>query len=130
MRVFPVLRGGVIALLGVLSACGGGGGDDGGNPNPAPPPMQVSLFVATQPANAAPQASFGTQPVVNVRLNGTLNAADNSTVVTASIVPGTGVAGATLVGSATATAVAGVATFTNLGVSTLGAGYQLRFSAP
>ena len=67
--------------------------------------------------------------MVQVRSNGVLDATDNTTVVTASIVAGTGTAGATLSGTTTATAVAGVATFTNLAVSLAGTGYQLRFTA-
>jgi hypothetical protein len=50
-------------------------------------------------------------------------------MVTASIVPGTGSVGATLTGTTTATANAGVVTFTNLGVSQTGNNYQLRFTA-
>jgi len=73
---------------------------------------------------------FTTQPVVNVRSNGVTDAADNATVVTAAITAGTGTAGAQLTGTTTATAVAGVATFTNLGVDTAGTNYQLRFTAP
>ena len=73
--------------------------------------------------------AFTTQPVVNVRSNGATNASDNSTVVTASLVAGTGTAGAQLTGTLTATASAGVATFTNLGVDRAGTNYQLAFNA-
>jgi hypothetical protein len=92
------------------------------------PPVRT-LAVATQPAGAATASAFTTQPVVQVRSNGTLDGTDNSTVVTASIVSGTGIVGAALSGNTTATAVAGVATFTNLSVNLAGAGYQLRFTA-
>ena len=85
--------------------------------------------MATQPSGAAPSVAFATQPVVHVRSNGVTDAADNTTVVTVSIVAGTGAAGAALTGTTTATAVAGVATFTNLGINTAGTGYQLRFTA-
>jgi len=88
-----------------------------------------TLFVATQPSGAAPSVAFATQPVVQVRSNGVTDAADNATVVTVSIVAGTGVAGAALTGTTTATAVAGIATFTNIGINTAGTGYQLRFTA-
>ena len=47
----------------------------------------------------------------------------------AALVAGTGAAGAQLTGTTTATAVAGVATFTNLGISLAGTNYQLRFTA-
>jgi hypothetical protein len=64
-----------------------------------------------------------------VRNNGVLDATDNTTVVTASILPGTGNAAATLTGNTVVTAVGGVATFTNLGVGVTGSNYQLRFTA-
>jgi hypothetical protein len=85
--------------------------------------------MSTQPQGAAPSAALATQPVVHVRSNGVLDATDNSTVVTAAIAPGTGTAGATLGGTLTATAVGGVATFTNLSVNVAGTGYRLRFTA-
>ncbi len=72
--------------------------------------------------------ALATQPVVHVR-NGTVTMTnDNTSIVTASIVSGTGAAGATLVGTTSATAVAGVATFTNLGISAVGSGYQIQFT--
>lgn len=92
------------------------------------PPVRT-LAVATQPVGAAPAAMLATQPVVQVRSNGVLDATDNTTVVTASIAAGSGTAGAALTGTTTATAVAGVATFTNLAVSVAGTNYQLRFTA-
>ncbi len=49
--------------------------------------------------------------------------------MTASILSGTGNAAATLTGTTIATAVGGVATFTNLGIGVTGNGYQLRFTA-
>ena len=92
-------------------------------------PAVRTLAVATQPQGAAPAATLSVQPAIQVRSNGVLDAADNTTVVTASIAAGTGTAGAILSGTTTATAVAGVATFTNLGINTAGTGYQLRFTA-
>jgi hypothetical protein len=121
----------LLGVLALLSACGGGGGGGSAAP-PAPvppPPVQKTLFVATQPAGAVQAAVFTTQPVVQVRANGATDTSDNSTVVTASIMAGTGTAGAQLTGTTTATAVAGIATFTNLGVDTAGTNYQLRFTA-
>ncbi|MEJ0085481.1 MAG: glycoside hydrolase family 44 protein [Pseudomonadota bacterium] len=124
-----ILRASMCALLGLLVSCGGGGGSSsGGGGNP--PPVQKTLFVATQPAGQLAGGVFATQPVVHVRANGATDTSDNSTVVTASIVAGTGTVGAMVVGNATATAVAGVVTFTNLGVDLAGGGYQLNFSAP
>jgi hypothetical protein len=87
------------------------------------------LFVATQPVGSVEATAFATQPVIHVRSNGSTDTADNSTVVTAALVAGTGTAGALLTGTTTATATAGVATFTNLGVSLAGSNYQLRFTA-
>jgi hypothetical protein len=97
--------------------------------NVASPPVRT-LAMATQPQGAAPSTALTVQPIVHVRSNGTLDATDNSTVVTASIAPGTGTAGATLGGTVNVTAVAGVATFTNLSINAAGTGYQLRFTAP
>ena len=125
-----VLRGGMFVALGLLASCGGGGGAaPAPAPSPPPPPPQKTLFVATQPAGSVQATAFATQPVVHVRSNGVTDAADNTTVVTAAIVAGTGTAGAQLTGTTTATAVAGVATFTNLGISLAGTNYQLRFTA-
>jgi hypothetical protein len=124
-------RGGMLAALGLLVACGGGGGSGGSSPapSPPPPPPQKTLFVATQPVGSVQATAFATQPVVHVRSNGSTDTADNATVVTAALVAGTGTAGAQLTGTTTATATAGVATFTNLGVSLAGTNYQLRFTA-
>ena len=127
-----IARGGMLAALGLLVACGGGGGSGGSAPMPSPsptPPPQKTLFVATQPVGAVQAAVFATQPVVNVRSNGVTDTTDNATVVTVALVAGTGTTGAQLTGTTTATASAGVATFTNLGISLAGTGYQLRFTA-
>ena len=129
MRVTGIARGGMLTALGLLVACGGGGGSGGSAPPSPPPPPQKTLFVATQPVGAVQATAFATQPVVHVRSNGTTDTADNSTVITVALVAGTGAAGAQLTGTTTATAAAGVATFTNLGVSLAGSNYQLRFSA-
>lgn len=125
------LRGALVAALFVLTSCGGGGGGGGSTPAPPPPPPAPvrTIAVATQPAGATPSAPLTTQPVVHVRSNGALDTTDNTTVVTAAIAAGTGTAGAALTGTLTATAVGGVATFTNLGISVAGTNYQLRFTA-
>lgn len=125
-------RAGLLALLASLASCGGGGGgysSPAPSPTPTPPPVQKTLFVATQPSGAASGSAFTAQPVVHVRANSVTDATDNSTVVTATIAAGTGAAGAQLSGTTTATAVAGVATFTNLGVNLAGSNYQLSFAA-
>ena len=113
-----------------LAACGGGGGGSGSSSGgTVPTPGVWDLRVATQPSGAAPGTALTAQPVIELRLNASINPAAGNTVVTASLVPGTGAAGATLSGTTTATAVAGVATFTNLSISAAGAGYRLRFTA-
>jgi hypothetical protein len=125
------LRSALLSVLTLLVACGGGAGSGSSSSSSSggtPPPVRT-LLVATQPSGAAPSAAFATQPVVRVQTNGATATADNTTVVTVSIVSGTGGAGAALTGTTTATAVAGVVTFTNLGINTAGAGYQLRFTA-
>lgn len=132
MRSIDRFRTGWLLLVVSLASCGGGGGSSssGSSSGGTNPPPVRTLFVGTQPAGAAPASAFATQPVVQVRSNGTLDAADNATVVTAALVSGTGAAGATLGGTTTATAVGGVATFTNLSISAAGTAYQLRFTAP
>ncbi len=128
MRSIIGLRTGMFVVLAALSACGGGGGGSSSSSGGTPPPVRT-LFVATQPSGAAQSVAFATQPVVHVRSNGAIDTADNTTVVTVAIVSGTGGAGAVLTGTTTATAVAGVVTFTNLGINISGAGYQLGFVA-
>jgi hypothetical protein len=130
MKRAGVLRGGTIVALGLLIGCGGGGG--GGSPSPAPaptptPPPQNTLIVATQPVDSVQATQFTTQPVVQVRSNNATDTADNTTVVTAALTGGT--AGAQLTGTTAVTAAAGIATFSNLGVSLAGTNYQLRFTA-
>lgn len=130
-----ISRGVLFAAVLLLASCGGGGGDSGGSSGGSgggtgtPPPPVRSLFITTQVAGATAGSAFTSQPVVRVLSNSVLDTADNTTVITASIVAGTGTAGATLNGTTTATAVAGIATFTNLGISAAGTGYQLRFTA-
>jgi len=128
MRSNTVLRLGCLLLLASLVSCGGGGGGGSSSGGGNPPPVRT-LFVATQPVGGTTPAAFTTQPIVHVRSNGATDTADNTTVVTASIVAGTGIAGATLTGAVSVTAVAGIATFTNLGIGAAGNGYQLQFGA-
>jgi len=91
-------------------------------------PTTRSLAIATEPEGAETNALLMTQPTVQVRVNGLLDSTDNTTVVTASISPGTGYSNSVLLGTTTATVVAGVATFTNLSLNTFGS-YKLRFTA-
>ncbi|MFM8816225.1 MAG: beta strand repeat-containing protein, partial [Actinomycetes bacterium] len=78
------------------------------------------------PVGTASGAAFTTQPQVSLQDSGSnVVVTDNSTVVTASVS-----AGATLVGTTTATASSGVATFSNLGISgTAGTAYTITYSA-
>ena len=84
---------------------------------------QVAL--TTSAAGAVSGAVFTTQPVVTIRdaQGNTVTAATTAVTLTVS-------AGATVVGTATVNAVAGVATFTNVGVSgTAGTAYTLTYTA-
>jgi Glycoside hydrolase family 44 len=125
MQSIVRLRTVLFAVVFALVSCGGGGNSSSGGP----PAAVRTLIVVTQPSGAAPSTAFATQPVVQVRSNGVTDASDNTTVVTVSIVAGTGAAGAALTGTTTATAIAGVATFTNLGIDAAGTNYQLHFTA-
>jgi hypothetical protein len=91
------------------------------------PGAPARLVLTTAPAGAISGASFTTQPVLSVRdAADNVVASDNATVVTM-----TNEAGATIVGTATVTAVAGVASFVNVGLTaTPGTSAQLTFSAP
>lgn len=84
------------------------------------------MVLITSAAGAANGAAFTTQPVVAVRDAARYTrTSDNSTVVTMSVS-----AGGTLLGTATATAVSGVATFSNVGiVGTAGTSYTLTFAS-
>src|SRR5262249_21308473 len=92
------------------------------------------LVFTTQPSGATAGAAFGTQPVVTVEdaYGNTITTGPDSTVdVTASLASG----GGSLQGTVTKTAVAGVATFTNLridasGAHTLGASTTLSGPGP
>ena len=78
------------------------------------------------PVGTASGAAFTTQPQVTLQdLGNSVVTNDSSTVITASVS-----AGATLVGTTTATASSGVATFNNLGISgTAGTAYTITYSA-
>ena len=78
------------------------------------------------PVGTASGAAFTTQPRVSLQdLGNNVVVSDSSTVVTATVS-----AGASLVGTRTATAVNGVATFDNLGITgTAGTAYTITYSA-
>ena len=127
MLAKSMCRGAFLSIVAVLASCGGGGGGSSNDPPVTVPGMPI--FVATQPVGGTTGAPLTRQPVVQLQTEAGRNTADNSTVVTVSIVAGTGTVGAALTGTTTATAVAGIVTFTNLGVDTAGTGYQLRFTS-
>jgi YVTN family beta-propeller protein len=83
------------------------------------------LALTTSAVTAPSGVPFIRQPIVTVRdAGGNTIVGDNSTVVTMTVS-----AGATVVGSATATAAAGVATFNNVGIAgSVGTNYTLTFS--
>jgi hypothetical protein len=86
----------------------------------------AQLALTTAAAGTQSGAAFTTQPAVAVRdAAGNTVTSDNSTVVTMTVN-----LTATTVGSATATAVNGVATFTDVGISGLvGTSYTLTYSS-
>ena len=86
----------------------------------------TKVVSARTPVGTASGAAFTTQPQVSLQdLGSNVVTSDSSTVVTASVG-----SGATLVGTRTATAVNGVATFDNLGISgTAGTAYTITYSA-
>jgi alpha-tubulin suppressor-like RCC1 family protein len=85
------------------------------------------LVLTTTAAGAAGGAAFTTQPAVAIRdAAGNTRSSDNLTVVTMTVS-----AGATVIGTATATASSGVATFATVGVNgTAGTSYTLTFASP
>lgn len=88
------------------------------------PGAVTSLVFQTAPVGAASGAVLATQPVIKLLdADGFLCTNDSSTVITAAKKSGTG----TLSGTTTATAVNGVATFTNLKMTTAGT-YVLKFT--
>jgi len=83
------------------------------------------LVFSTQPAGARASALLSSQPKVAIRdVNGNVmtNRTDSITVTVKS---GSGTAGAGLVGTVRASAVAGVATFSDIRVDTAGSSFQL-----
>ena len=88
----------------------------------------AQLAIQIEPSEAMAGEPFGVQPVIEVHdANGNLVASDNTTIATAAI----DVGGGTLGGATAATAVAGVATFTDLQLTGPPPGDRiLRFTAP
>lgn len=86
----------------------------------------TNIAVATAPAGAESGVPFTTPPAVKVvdTLGVTVTTATN--VITASLTSGTG----QLMGTTTATAIGGIATFTGLQLNGIAGDYQLTFSTP
>jgi hypothetical protein len=109
---------------------------DWGNPKPIPTPTAAPTAapVAAPAANVAiTQASIGTarntafttQPIVTIR-----DSSNNTVTTSSAVVTATVSVGATLVGTTTATASSGVATFTGLGVNgTIGTEYTITYTS-
>ncbi|MCS5574900.1 MAG: hypothetical protein NZ789_18375, partial [Pseudomonadales bacterium] len=86
------------------------------------------IVVSTQPSEGPGADAFTTAPVI--RFNDAYgNAASSSATVTASIKSGTGNSNATLIGTASVSAVSGVAEFADLGVDLAGTDYVLTFES-
>jgi|GEM_PF-879174 len=118
---------------------GGGGGDSSPTttvlatttvvatttaPSDTTAPTATASAITTSPAGAASGRAFTTQPVVRITDSGGNTVISSGVVVTATVS-----SGATLVGTTTATASSGIATFSNLGVSgTAGTAYTLTFT--
>ncbi|HEX5691160.1 MAG TPA: CARDB domain-containing protein, partial [Roseiflexaceae bacterium] len=87
------------------------------------------LIFTSSPSDARSGAAFATQPAVQARDAFGNTATSFSGAVTLVIKPGTGTAGASLAGTATVNAVAGVATFGGLSIDRIGTAYQLTASS-
>jgi len=93
--------------------------------SPASAGTASALATSVAVSGASSGVAFTTQPAIEITDSaGNRDTGDNSTVVTAAVS-----AGGTLVGTATATASSGVATFSDLGISGTAGAYTLTFSA-
>jgi hypothetical protein len=88
------------------------------------PGAATKAMMTTQPAGAVSGSAFTTQPIVRVTDSGDNTVTSFTGNVVASIASGTG----TLSGTTTATAVAGVATFTNLIITGTAGNFTLTFT--
>ncbi len=87
------------------------------------------LAVDVQPGNSTGGVAPASQPVIEARNIGGFVDTNFVGNVQAAITTGTGTAGATLSGTMTVAAVAGVATFTDLSIDLAGTGYTLTFTS-
>jgi hypothetical protein len=86
------------------------------------------LVFAVQPGNTVAGATI--TPAVQLRAATTAGAVDTTFVNSVTVAIGANPGGATLTGTATVPAVAGVATFSNLRINNAGTAYTLTASAP
>ena len=127
-----VFRTGLFVVLAALSACGGGGGGSGSSQQ-----QQRRHSAASAHACLSPRSPRARRPRRRSPRSPWFRCAAMALPTPPTTPPSSPcrssralvTAGATLTGTTTATAVAGVATFTNLGINTAGTGYQLRFTA-
>jgi hypothetical protein len=83
------------------------------------------LAISTQATGNGSGAPFVNQPVIQIRdSGGNVVTTDNSTVVTMTVS-----SGATVIGTATATATSGVAAFSNVGLSGTSGSYTITFTS-
>jgi alpha-tubulin suppressor-like RCC1 family protein len=98
-----------------------------GKDSTAPDPVATKLAIETALANVVAGVPITLQIRLTDDAGATVTSAAGS--VSVAIASGTGVAGATLSGTLTATAASGIVTFTGLSIDKAGSGYQLTISA-
>jgi trimeric autotransporter adhesin len=86
----------------------------------------TKLVFSTQPGGGTTGAAWATQPVVQIQdVNGNIDVADNSTVVTLAIGANPGAGTLTCTGGLSKTVTTGVATFAGCTIDKVGTGYTL-----
>ena len=115
-----------LVCAGILASCAacGGGKSDSTPTVPVPILTPSKLAVLTQPVGAPSGAPLATQPVIEIQSASGVRVTSATNTVTAAIASGSG----TLGGTTTVTASGGVATFTNLSVTGVGA-FALSFTS-
>ena len=95
-------------------------------PPPAPPvPPAVKVGITRDSVGTARRTAFTTQPQITIQ-----DAKGDRVIASTAVVTATVSAGGTLVGTTTATATSGIATFGNLGVDgTIGTTYTITYTA-
>ncbi len=120
----------LLVSLTIAAGVGCGGGSDGGSvappPAPPPPPPAAQLAFSVQPASS-PAGTL--TPAVQVTAQTATGTVATSFTGGVTIALGSNAAGATLSGTTSVSAVAGVATFSNLVIDKVGSGYTLSASS-